>query len=409
MAGLDAAAGGAGSASTRFVSTAPRLGFAAPLDGLRGIAIILVLLAHASFEGFASLAGGVDMFFVVSGFLITTLLLEEDRGHGRVDLRHFYVRRALRLLPLLFLVLAATLGGAVVLHLAGVGRPTFLRETWNDVWPGAVYLSHVVHPVGWPEMVRGGLPAERPLIQLWSLSVEEHFYVFGVAAVLICIGRRWMTALVVALTGAWLFIGTARALGHLGPALAWWQRPDSIFIGVLLALGNARLPDERLGPVARRRLGVAGTAAAVVGAGVLLVGTAFAKPLGLKVPFAPAAGGTFGDGLYWGRFGFTAVAVCTALVVLAVVRLPDLRLTRLLSTRSLRAVGRRSYAIYLIHVPLFLLLREALGNRFGDGAVLLVYLPLLVGSVELAHRFVERPVARLRHRFAPQGASGTVS
>lgn len=409
MTGHDASAGGAGSAPARFVSSAPRLGFVAPLDGLRGIAIILVLLAHASFEGFASLAGGVDVFFVVSGFLITTLVLEEDRTQGRVDLRSFYVRRGLRLLPLLFLVLAVTLGGAAVLHVARVGNPEFLRETWNDVWPGATYLSHVVHPVGWPEMVRGGLPAERPLIQLWSLSVEEHFYVIGVAAILLCIGRRWMTALVVVLSGAWLCIGTARALGHVGPLLAWWQRPDSIFLGVVVAIGNAHLPEARLTPALRRRLGQAATAGALVGAVVLLLGTALAAPLGLKVPFAPDPGGSLRDGWFWGRLGFSLLAVCSGAVVLAVVRLPDLRLTRALSVRPLQAVGRRSYAIYLIHVPLFLLLREALGNRFGDGAVLLVYLPLLVLSVELAHRFVERPLGRLRHRYAPDGASSAVS
>ena len=306
-------------------------------------------------------------------------------------------------------MLAATLGGAVVLHLAGVGSPSFLRETWNDVWPGATYLSHVVHPVGWPEMVRGGLPDERPLIQLWSLSVEEHFYVVGVAAILLCVGRRWVRALVVTLLGAWLFIGTARALGHVGPLLAWWQRPDSIFLGVLLAIANAHVPEERLTDTARRWLGRAGAAGAVLGSAVLLIGTAFAGPVGLKVPFAPDPGGTLRDGLYWGRFGFTVLALCSAAVVLAVVRLPDLRLTRALSARPLRAVGRRSYAIYLIHVPLFLLLREALGNRFGDGAVLLVYLPLLVITVEMAHRLVEQPMARLRHRYAPPSASGAVS
>jgi peptidoglycan/LPS O-acetylase OafA/YrhL len=140
-------------------------------------------------------------------------------------------------------VLAATLGGAVVLHLAKVGDPEFLATAWSDVWPGALYVSHVVHPVH-QEVLAGGAPLERPLIQLWSLSVEEHFYLFGVLGILVFVGKKWMTALAMLLVGAWLFIGTARALGHVGPVLAWWQRPDSIFLGVLLAVINAHLSPE---------------------------------------------------------------------------------------------------------------------------------------------------------------------
>ena len=401
MTEADESAGGSVTAPTRFVSTAPKLGFAAPLDGLRGVSIILILFAHASYVGFASFAGAVDVFFAVSGFLITTLLLEEDRTYGKVDMKAFYIRRALRLLPLLFLVLAATLGGAVVLHMAKVGDPKFLHETWNEVWPGATYLYHVVHPVGAPEMLRGGLPDERPLIQLWSLSVEEHFYLVGVLAILLCIGRRWITALVVALTGAWLFIGTARALGHVGPDLAWWQRPDSIFLGVLLAIANAHVPADRLHESGKKWLSRAGTAAAIVVAVTLFVGTAFAKPLGIYVPWAPDRGGSLADGLYWGRFGFSLVALGTCVVIITVVRVPDHWLTRVLSVKPLTAVGRRSYAIYLLHVPLFLLLREALGNKFGDGVVLLLYLPLLVVTTELCHRFVEKPANKLRHKYAP--------
>ncbi|MFM7064937.1 MAG: acyltransferase family protein [Actinomycetes bacterium] len=406
MTEADASAGGGVSSPTRFVSAAPKLGFAAPLDGLRAVAILLVLLAHSSYEGFGSFVGGVDVFFVVSGFLITTLLLDEDREYGSVGLRAFYIRRALRLLPLLLLVLAATLGGAVVLHLADVGDPDFLATTWSDVWPGALYISHVVHPVH-QEVLVGGAPLERPLIQLWSLSVEEHFYVFGVLGILVFIGRKWMTTLALLLLGAWLFVGTARALGHVGPNLAWWQRPDSIFLGVLLAVANAHLSPERLTERVRTWLGRAAVVAAVVGGWVLFVGTAFAKPLGLYLPFSPEPGGDLRDSLYWGRLGFSVVALCSAVVVLAVVRLPDSRLARGLSVRPLRAVGRRSYAIYLIHVPLYLLMREALGNKLGDGPVLLLYLPALVVSVELAHRYVERPLGRLRHRYAPGGASAT--
>jgi len=393
----DAVAGAPDGAGNRFISRAPKLGFIAPLDGLRGIAIILVVFAHASYEGFASFVGGVDIFFAVSGFLITTLILQEDRSQGGVDLRAFYIRRALRLLPLLFLVLAATLLGALI-----IGHPEFLESTWNGVWPGATYLSHVVHPVH-TEVVTGGAPIEQPLIQLWSLSVEEHFYVFGVIAIMLAIKRQWAKYLVAALLGAWVFMGMARLAGHVGPDFMWWQRPDSIFLGVVLAFANSQLP-EPISPKVDRTLRVAAPIAIAVQAVVLMLSSSIIKPLGIYVPFSPEKGGSLNDGLYWGKFGFSILSICTCIIILYAVRIPNTRVARTLSVAPLLAIGRRSYAIYLIHVPLFLVMREGLGNKLGDGAVLLLYLPALVISTEVAHRLVERPIAKIRTRYNPPSA-----
>jgi peptidoglycan/LPS O-acetylase OafA/YrhL len=386
----------------RFVSNADKLGFVPPLDGMRGLGVMLVILVHIVFEPFASFAIVVDMFFVISGFLITTLLLEEDRRAGRVDLRRFYTRRALRLLPLLFLVLAFTLVGALVVHLLFDNRE-LLDKAISDVIAGGAYVYHVVHPVH-IELVGGG-PAEiRPLLQLWSLSVEEHFYVFGVLIVLFVVKRRWVTALMVTFLGAYVFIAVARAMGHVGPRFAWYQRPDALMLGVVLAFANARMTatwSERTVVWMKR----ATTVATVVLLAVIFVGSWFARPFGLYVPFLTPEGTSVDEGLYWGRFGFTIASTCFAIMIITFVRCPDHPVARFLSWKWFGFVGVRSYGIYLIHVPLGVLMLETIG-KVAPAVGLVLYLPLLALLTELAHRFIEKPAMRLKVRLAEPGASG---
>jgi peptidoglycan/LPS O-acetylase OafA/YrhL len=387
----------------RFVSRAPKLGYAPPLDGMRGIGVMLVILVHAVFVPFASFALVVDMFFVVSGFLITTLLLEEDRRTGTVSLRRFYTRRALRLLPLLYLVLAGTLFAVWVVHMLFDDR-VLLDRAISDVIAGGTYMYHVIHPVH-VELVGGGDAVIRPLLQLWSLSVEEHFYVFGVLLILFVVRRRWITQMMVVFTAAWVFIGVARSLGHVGPNFAWYQRPDALMLGVVLAFANARLPTvwPRRLEVAMRR---ATTVAGVVLLCVIFVGTTASRPLGLYVPFLVPEGGELRDGLYWGRFGFTIASACFAIIVITLARFPDHGLGRFLSRPFFTKVGARSYAIYLIHVPIGVLLMETVARR-SELLALLMYLPILVVVAELAHRYVELPAMKLKVRSSAAGASGT--
>ena len=176
--------------------------------------MLAVMLAHGAHDVFASFAISVDLFFVVSGFLITTLLLEEQRASGGIALKPFFARRALRLLPLMYLVLALTMVTALL-----VGSSELIRETLSDVIAGGTYTYHVVHPVG-AEMVKGGYPETRPLVQLWSLSVEEHFYVVVVIALLFVLGRKHARNAVYAMIAAsilatHLVVGAAVALPDL--------------------------------------------------------------------------------------------------------------------------------------------------------------------------------------------------
>lgn len=393
---------GPADAADHFVSRAPKLGYAPPLDGMRGLSVMLVILVHATFVPFASFVLVVDMFFVISGFLITTLLLEEDRRSGTVSLRRFYTRRALRLLPMAYLVLAGTLVASLAVHLLTDNRE-LLDKAISDVMAGAAYVYHIVHPVH-IELAEGGDAVIRPLIQLWSLSVEEHFYVFGVLLVLFVVRRRWVTQLMVAFLAAWVFIGVARFTGHVGPRFAWYQRPDALMLGVVLAFANARLPttwSPRMETVMRR----AATVATVVLLFTIFVGTTAAKPFGLYVPFLVPEGGSLHDGLYWGKFGFTVASACFAVIVITVARYPDHRVARFLSRPFLTKVGARSYGIYLLHVPIGVLLMETVAKR-SELLALLMYLPILVVVQEVTHRYVELPAMRMKVRTADPGASG---
>ncbi len=392
-----------GSGAPRFLSNADKLGYFPPLDGMRGIGIMLVILTHATFRPFAPFAATVDMFFVVSGFLITTLILEEDRRSGRVNMRRFYTRRALRLLPLLYLTLIVTLLGALAVHLLFDERQ-LLDRAISDVLAGGTYMYHVVHPVH-HELVGGGDAPIRPLIQLWSLSVEEHFYLFGVIVIMVAVRKHWITQLMVLFVSAWLFIGVARFTGHVGPVFAWYQRPDALLIGVTLAFIHARLP-ATWSPRTSQIMKHVTTAAIVVMVGTVFLGTYFAKPFGLYVPFLVPEGGSLKDDLYWGEFGFTIVSACVAVMVLTIVRCRDHWIVPILSFKWFTAVGVRSYAIYLIHVPLGVLMMETVGRK-APALFLILYLPLLVILTELAHRFVEKPAMKLKIRFAEPSASSS--
>jgi peptidoglycan/LPS O-acetylase OafA/YrhL len=370
---------------------------------MRGLGVMLVVLVHAAFVPFASFALVVDMFFVVSGFLITTLLLEEDRRNGSVSLRRFYTRRALRLLPLLYLVLVGTLLAVLTVHLL-FGNRALLDQAISDVIAGGAYMYHVVHPVH-VELVGGG-PAEiRPLLQLWSLSVEEHFYLFGVLIILFAVRRRWITQLMVAFTAAWVFIGVARLTGHVGPRFAWYQRPDALLLGVVLAFANARLPTV-WSPRLERSMRHATTVAAGVLLAVIFVGSFASEPFGLNVPFLVPEGGSLHDGLYWGEFGFSVASASFAVIVITLARFPDHWLGRFFSRKVFTTVGVRSYAVYLLHVPIGVLLLETVAKR-SEALALLVYVPLVVVATELAHRYVEKPAMQLKIRALDRDASGT--
>jgi peptidoglycan/LPS O-acetylase OafA/YrhL len=337
------------------------LGHRPALDGLRGIAVLLVMIGHGPFP-FIGGGPGVTVFFTLSGFLITALLLEERRATGRVDLPRFYARRALRLLPALAVCLVVM---AVVL--------TFRDEARTGVWLAALYVANLAPALG------ERLPY---LSHTWSLSLEEQFYVvWPVTLLLLTRTRRTWPVLavtsagVVICAGLRIFVDSRAVLAEPAPVriafFALW-RADALLVGCLLALllGLAlRLPR----PVIR----IAGL-------------------LGVAVVLAASTQAT--SDLYFHTW-FTLVPLATAGILLWLLVEPS-RLSRFLTWAPLRYTGRISYGLYLWHFPIFQLLKPTL--RGLPGVVELAVVAAASYAVAaLSFRVVEQPFLRVKRRFAP--------
>jgi peptidoglycan/LPS O-acetylase OafA/YrhL len=225
-----------------------------------------------------------------------------------------------------------------------------------------------------------------------------------VLVVILVVKRRWVVPLMILFSAAWVAIGAARLGGHVGPRFAWYQRPDALLIGVALAFLHARMP-ATLSPTAARRLRTGAWVAAGAVLAVMWAGTWFARPFGLFVPFLVPEGGSLHDGLFWGEFGFSVVSLGMCVVVLTVARYPDHPIARFLSWRGFVAVGVRSYAIYLLHVPIGVLMLETVA-KVSEPLFLLLYFPVLAAATEVAHRLVEKPAMRMKLKLAEPGASG---
>ena len=140
------------------------------IEGLRAIAVVLVVLFHASIGGFSGGFVGVDVFFVISGFLITGLLLRERLARGTISLATFYSRRVRRLLPAALLVLLVTLAASVILL-----TPLLIPGVATDTAAAALYVSNMGFAVQATDYFAAGA-APSPILHYWSLGVEEQFY-----------------------------------------------------------------------------------------------------------------------------------------------------------------------------------------------------------------------------------------
>ena len=337
------------------------------LDGLRTVAVTLVLVYHvARTQETAFLPGGfvgVDLFFVLSGFLITSLLLREHRRTGRLDLRRFYVRRLWRLYPALVLVSALC---AVVFAFFPA---TFGLEAASPVEA----LVALVYGMSWWSGLE--LPGGPYLLGLtWSLSVEEHFYLLWPVVLIALLRRGGGVRSVVAV--AVLANAYTAALWHLGadPDRLYYMA-DARFAQMLTgcALAAALLARPDLG---RLRPAVSGRAA-----GVALLGIAAVALVGSRY-----------EAWYWSG-GMQLVGVGAAVVIghLAVHR--DSRLSALLRWGPLPTLGVWSYGIYLWHLPLIRLAQPVLGETTPVAvAAGLSAVPVAAAS----YRFVEQPLQRRR-------------
>jgi peptidoglycan/LPS O-acetylase OafA/YrhL len=356
--------------------TPPRLGQRPGLDGVRGVAILGVLVVHAqSFGTFGHFAPGahlgVTVFFVLSGFLITTLLLEEHDRHGTIQLRHFYLRRAARLLPALLVLLP------------------FHGLVWAFRLPPDVVLAAMVPML----LYVTNLVRAHHLMNLagttfgWSLAIEEQFYLGWPPLLKRTLERgRSLLPLVVGCLVAVAVAGLIRLVLADEPGWRGWlyystiTRVDALAVGCLAALARWRL--------ALPGLQVAGWLA------LRVVGWLAAGWLGYAyLTYHSALPITF-------TLGLPSAALATALLVLAVVRHPAGGLSRALSHPVLVRLGVLSYGLYLWNLLPFQAWRIFTGARPGVVGTL-ACLAVAYTAAELSYRWVEQPVidwARARMR-----------
>lgn len=363
------------------------------LDGLRALSVLAVIAYHAGFATFSGGFLGVEVFFVVSGYLITTLLIEERARSGRISLAGFWRRRARRLLPALATVLVA-----VAMWAALWGSAQQQWQLRRDLPWSVFYAANWGQILGDVPYFAGGDP---PLLRhLWSLAVEEQWYVVWplafVALAALPIGRRARGAVIV---GAAAFV----------MVLTWWlartpdldaERTNLLYLstitrssGLLLGAGAAFLvrpwerPDDR--PPARRRPGMADVAGAL--ALVVLALTVVSAHVDDRATY---------------RWVLPAVSVASLAGVLAAVD-PRSRWWRpALSSAPLVAIGRRSYGIYLWSWPITVIAGATGG---ADTAVrFLVAMGVTAIVAEACFRWIETPIRRDGLRMPRHPAVGTV-
>ena len=361
-----------------------RMPYLPALDGIRALAVLAVVIFHTSEAWLSAGFLGVDVFFVVSGFLITALLVAERERAGRVDLRAFWIRRARRLLPALALVLAATTIYAVLL--LGDQLLSHLRE----VFAAVVYVTNwdlILRDVSYFESF------DRPsqLRHLWSLAVEEQFYLLWplvFAGLSRFVSRRLLLAIVLLLAGASLAWMIQLYTPGEDPSRVYFgsdPRAFTILIGVALGLvwrpWRWQWPEQRRLPCRLLDLiGLAGLAAVVL---IMQQGhwrEAWLYP--------------------WGLLG---ASVASAALIAAVARRRWV-LGRALGAGPLRWLGTRSYGVYLWHWPVLLALSFELDLSgvalFAAGA------PISAALAEASYRWVETPIRRgeFRLRLLPPRA-----
>jgi peptidoglycan/LPS O-acetylase OafA/YrhL len=337
------------------------------LDGLRALAILPVVWHHATPRLLPGVLGkgavGVDLFFALSGFLITTLLLRELRESGRVRLGAFYIRRSLRIFPLYYAVLGLYTLRALQTQASSEVARHFLRSL----------PMHASYTANW--LVDYSVPHSVMFAFSWSLCVEEQFY-WVWPGILALFGRRlpaavlMLAAVVVDTLAEHAYFRSVLPDGSLGfRVVTSFSTP--IGCGALLAL---LLDSERGFELVRR-----------------VLGSRAAAPLALALA------------IYWLTIPATPyleLSVTLAALVGAVALRADNGLAWLLEWSPFKRIGTLSYALYLLHITALGLVRRFLPQYEQSALVVFaIGLPVSLALAELAHRAIERPFLALRARF----------
>ncbi len=356
------------------------LGYLPGLDGLRAISVLAVIAFHHYFiggheQGFAP-GGflGVEVFFVVSGYLITSLLLAERRRTGGVSLKNFWMRRARRLLPAVLVLIAV-----VVLYCL-LFLPDSIRTLKSDTLAALTYTSN-----WWQIVSHQSYAAEagRPAVlkHLWSLAIEEQFYLFWPPLLLLGLRRLGRSRMLTTMLGVAALSTLLMAIVASGSINAAYYGTETRLSGLLLGSMMAFF----FAPYRIRGVPGRGVRAVLDLAG--LAGLVVLVWSFRHFEFPTSTGGNMSVF----RGGFLLVDLATLFVIAAVVH-PRSDLGPLLGCRPLRWVGLRSYSLYLWHYPIFCVTRPGLDIPLHGWPALALRLVLSFAAAELSYRYVETPI-----------------
>lgn len=331
------------------------------IDGLRAISVLAVLLYHAGLPGFPGGYVGVDVFFVISGYVITNLI-RKDIAQGQFTMPRFWARRARRILPAMLTVMIFSIITAWFLLM-----PNDFKNFGRSLFSQALSVSNIYF---WLKSGYFNEMAETiPLLHTWSLSVEEQFYVFFpfLLVLLLKLSQRGRVAIIILLIGLSLGVGEYYLVGQrdavffLLPTRAW-----ELLLGALITETSFKVSEEK---------GWWLEILAVVGLGAVLVA---ATTYGKNTPFP----------------GIAALLPCggSAAIIFAG-RIRRTRVTRLLSSAPLVFIGLISYSLYLWHWPILVYFRYATVSELGYGLAILA-LTIAFGCAAFSYKYIETPFRR---------------
>ena len=346
--------------SAAMSDVATHLRYREEVDGLRALAVVPVILFHAGFEWFSGGFVGVDVFFVISGYLITTIILSE-KSSGRFSIAGFYERRARRILPALIFVIL------VCLPLAWMWMvPADLRSFSQSVLAVSVFASNILF---WKSSGYFDASAEeKPLLHTWSLGVEEQYYLLFPLFIMLTwkLGQRrqaWFLVGIAAVSLAlseWAWRNQPMANFYLAPTRAW-----ELLVGSLLAFASFSMPlYQRVGDRGAEILSSLGL--------VLIFGSIVHYDKTTPFPSLYALAPTLGTALI---LGFAS---------------GQTRVARMLSTKWVVVLGLISYSAYLWHQPLFAFARLSRADR-PSPLLFLTLSMVAIGLAYLSWRYVEMP------------------
>ena len=363
------------------------------LDGIRALAVAGVLLYHLGLGWAQGGMIGVTVFFVLSGYLITRLLIRERLTTGRIDLKGFWIRRIRRLMPLVVLVIVVTAA------LCTLFNHVMLTKMRGDILPSLLFFNNwwqILHQVSYFNAV--GDPS--PLTHFWSLAIEEQFYLVWPLLLLATMdtGVRRKTTRRATLA---LALASALAMALLynpaaDPSRVYYgtdTRAFSLLLGAWLAFFSDR---ELSAPAVLGRLAQAGTRVPVLGALLRALPAQVRRApldiLGILGLAGLALMTVFTNGYSaFPYYGGTLLCSVLAVGLIAASTRPESPLTRMLSTRPLVWLGKRSYGIYLWHYPLFLLMNPSADVSDTPWWATILQIALVIAVSALSYRFVETP------------------